>query len=98
MGNCPQKQDRTIRRGNLMGSSKRERPKYLPSKLRKLRLDVLGYSQTEMCKALGLKVDYSAISGYERGAREPSLPVLLKYARLAGCTVEQLIDDKIKWP
>jgi len=81
-----------------MGSSKRERPRYLPSKLRKLRLDVLGYSQTEMCKALGLKVDYSAVSGYERGAREPSLPVLLKYARLAGCTVEQLIDDKIKWP
>jgi transcriptional regulator with XRE-family HTH domain len=81
-----------------MGSSKRERPKYLPKKLRKLRLDVLKLSQTEMCKALGLKVDYSAISGYERGAREPSLPILLKYSRLAGCTVEQLIDDKIKWP
>jgi hypothetical protein len=51
-----------------------------------------------MCRALGLKVDYSAVSGYERGAREPSLIVLLKYSRLAGCTVEQLIDDKIKWP
>jgi transcriptional regulator with XRE-family HTH domain len=51
-----------------------------------------------MCKALGLKVDYSAISGYERGVREPSLIVLLKYARLAGCAVEDLIDDKIKWP
>jgi transcriptional regulator with XRE-family HTH domain len=81
-----------------MGSSRRERPKYLPKKLRSLRLEVLGYSQTEMCRALRLKVDYSAISGYERGVREPSLPILLKYARLAGCTVEQLIDDKIKWP
>jgi transcriptional regulator with XRE-family HTH domain len=81
-----------------MGSSRRERPKHLPKKLRKLRLDVLGMSQTEMCKALDLKVDYSAISGYERGVREPSLIVLLKYARLAGCSVEDLIDDKIKWP
>lgn len=81
-----------------MGSSKREKPKYLPRKLRKLRLEVLGMSQTEMSRALGLKVDYSAVSGYERGAREPSLIVLLKYAKLAGCTVEQLIDDKIKWP
>lgn len=81
-----------------MGSSRRERPKHLPKKLRKLRLEVLGMSQTEMCKALDLKVDYSAISGYERGVREPSLIVLLKYARLAGCAVEDLIDDKIKWP
>lgn len=81
-----------------MGSSKREKPKYLPKKLRKLRLDVLGMSQTEMCKALRLKVDYSAVSGYERGAREPSLIVILKYARLAGCTMEDLVDDKIKWP
>ncbi|HEV8430307.1 MAG TPA: helix-turn-helix transcriptional regulator [Pyrinomonadaceae bacterium] len=81
-----------------MGSSKRERPKHLPKKLRKLRLDVMKMSQTEMCKALDLKVDYSAVSGYERGAREPSLIVLLKYARLAGCTMEDLVDDKIKWP
>lgn len=81
-----------------MGSAKRDKPKHLGKKLRKLRLEVLGYSQTEMCKALGLKVDYSAVSGYERGAREPSLPVLLKYARLAGCTMEQLVDDAIKWP
>lgn len=36
--------------------------------------------------------------GYERGVREPSLIVLLKYARLAGCAVEDLIDDKMKWP
>ena len=81
-----------------MGSSKREKPKYLGRKLRKLRLEVLGYSQTEMSKALGLRVDYSAVSGYERGAREPSLIVLLKYARLAKCQVEDLIDDQIKWP
>lgn len=81
-----------------MGSAKRPKPKHLGKKLRKLRLEVLDYSQTEMCKALGLKVDYSAVSGYERGAREPPLPVLLKYARLGGCTMEELVDDAIKWP
>ena len=81
-----------------MGSAKRQKPKNLGKKLRMLRLEVLGYSQTEMAKALGLTVDYSAVSGYEREAREPSLLVILKYARLAGCTVEELIDDKIKWP
>jgi predicted transcriptional regulator len=81
-----------------MGSSKREMPRHLPKKLRKLRLEVLRMSQTEMCKALDLKVDYSAISGYEGGVREPSLIALLKYARLAKCSVEDLIDDKIKWP
>lgn len=81
-----------------MGSAKREKPKHLGRKLRKLRLEVLGYSQTEMAKALGLKVDYSAVSGYERGAREPSVLVILKYARLAGCAMEELVDDKIKWP
>jgi len=81
-----------------MGSAKRQKPKNLGKKLRMLRLEVLGYSQTEMSRALGLTVDYSAVSGYERGAREPSLLVILKYARLAGCKVEELIDDRIKWP
>ena len=81
-----------------MGSSPRLRPKHLGKKLRALRLDVLGMSQTEMSKALGLKVDYSAVSGYERGKREPPLPIVLRYARLAGCTMEELVDDKIKWP
>ena len=81
-----------------MGSARRERPKHLPKKLRKLRREVLGLSQTEMCKALGLTVDYSAVSGYERGVREPSLIILLKYARLAKISTDVLIDDKIKWP
>ncbi|HYJ84458.1 MAG TPA: helix-turn-helix transcriptional regulator [Pyrinomonadaceae bacterium] len=81
-----------------MGSAKRLKPKFLGKKLRILRLDILGLSQTEMSKALGLKVDYSAVSGYERGKREPPLPILLKYARLGKVTMEQLVDDKLKLP
>lgn len=81
-----------------MGSSPRPKPKYLGKKLRAIRLEKLGLSQTEMCKALGLKVDYSAISQYELGSREPPLPTLLRYARLASVSVESLIDDKLKLP
>ena len=35
---------------------------------------------------------------FERGICEPDLIVLLRYARLAGCTMEDLVDDAIKWP
>jgi transcriptional regulator with XRE-family HTH domain len=56
-----------------MGSKGRPIPKYLGKKLRAIRTDILGLSQTEMCKALGLKVDYSAVSQYELGTREPAL-------------------------
>jgi transcriptional regulator with XRE-family HTH domain len=81
-----------------MGSSPRPKPKHLGKKLRAIRLDRLGLSQTEMSKALGLKVDYSAISQYELGTREPSLLVVLKYARLAGVSTDVLIDDKLSLP
>ncbi|MBC8030935.1 MAG: helix-turn-helix transcriptional regulator [Pyrinomonadaceae bacterium] len=79
-----------------MGSSPRPKPKYLGKKLRVIRLDRLGLSQTEMSKALGLKVDYSAVSQYELGTREPPLLVLLKYARLSGVSMETLVDDKMR--
>ena len=82
-----------------MGKSARERPKRLAAKLLQIRLH-LGLSQNEMLSALGLreKVFRSAISGYEIGTREPSLPVLLRYARLAGVSTDALIDDEIKLP
>lgn len=53
-------------------------------------------SQTEMAKALGLKVHYSAVSNYELGTREPNLLTVLKYAELAGVSTDALIDDKRK--
>lgn len=79
-----------------MGSSPRPKPKNLGKKLRNIRVDRLGLSQTEMSKALGLKVDYSAVSQYELGTREPSLITVLKYARLSGIPMETLVDDKMK--
>jgi len=35
---------------------------------------------------------------FEHGLREPPLPVLLWYARLAKASVETLIDDNLKLP
>ena len=63
-----------------------------------IRTDILGLSQTEMSKRLGLKVDYSAVSQYELGTREPALPTLLRYAQLAGISTDVLIDDKLDLP
>ena len=82
-----------------MGKSARERPERLAEKLLQVRLG-LGLSQNEMLAALGLKgkILRSAISGYETGAREPSLLVVLRYARLAGISTDVLIDDKMDLP
>jgi hypothetical protein len=38
------------------------------------------------------------ISTYETGQREPSLLLLLEYARLAGISTDVLIDNKLKLP
>jgi transcriptional regulator with XRE-family HTH domain len=80
-----------------MGRSSRPRPTRLSEKLLTIRKR-LGLSQTAMCKALELSVDYSAVSNYELGTREPTLGVLLRYARLAGVSTDFLIDDSLDLP
>ena len=82
-----------------MGRVSREKPKRLAEKLLKIRID-LELSQNQMLEKLGLgeKVFRSAVSGYELGTREPTLPILLKYARLAGISTDVLIDDELDLP
>lgn len=80
-----------------MGRSPREKPKNLSAKLLTIRKG-LGFSQTQMSKALDLKVHYAAISQFEAGTREPSLIVVMRYARLARVPMETLVDDKMKLP
>src|SRR5437764_2740436 len=77
-----------------MGLTPRPRPQRLPAKLLQIRLG-LGLSQNELLRrlSLGEQYDRSTISGYERGEREPPLPILLRYARLAGVSTDLLIDD-----
>jgi transcriptional regulator with XRE-family HTH domain len=77
----------------------RQKPERLAEKLRQIRLS-LGLSQSEMLKRLGVEdvITYTKISHYELGRREPTLPILLEYARAAGVCVDILIDDKRKLP
>lgn len=54
-------------------------------------------SQSEIAQALGVD-NRASISGYERGEREPPLPILLAYARLAKVSTDFLIDDQLDVP
>jgi transcriptional regulator with XRE-family HTH domain len=83
-----------------MGRSYRSRPRRLGTKLKQIRTR-LGLTQQEMIAKLGVEDEPlypSGISEYERGKREPPLLVLLRYARVYGCTMEELVDDKLKLP
>jgi transcriptional regulator with XRE-family HTH domain len=82
-----------------MGRLSRRRPKRLAEKLLHIR-KALDLSQNGMIKRLGFKGELfqDSISAFERGVREPSLPVLLQYARVAGVYVDALIDDSIQLP
>jgi transcriptional regulator with XRE-family HTH domain len=82
-----------------MGRATPAKPKRLPEKLLQIR-ESLGLSQNGMLWRLGLpdKLIQTSISGYERGAREPSLLVLLEYARVAGVYMDVLVDDELDLP
>lgn len=80
-----------------MGTNRRPHPSYLPSKLRKIR-ERLVMTQAQMAKNLSSRkapVHAGNISEYESGKREPSLLTLLKYARLAGTSMENIVDDEL---
>jgi len=79
-----------------MGRTARERPRRLGAKLLQIR-QTLSLTQAQMLVTLKLdkKVFASAISGYELGTREPTLPVLLRFARLVGVSTDVLIDDEL---
>jgi transcriptional regulator with XRE-family HTH domain len=82
-----------------MGRYHRTKPVYLAEKLLHIRV-ALGLSQNEMIRRLGFDdvLYQSHISGFERGIREPSLPVLLAYARAANVSVESVIADDLDLP
>jgi transcriptional regulator with XRE-family HTH domain len=81
-----------------MGSLRR-RPKRLAEKLLQIR-NTLGLSQPEMLRRLGVddQIDYTTISKYELDKNEPPLDILLKYARVAGVHMEDIVDDELDLP
>jgi transcriptional regulator with XRE-family HTH domain len=78
--------------------NRRAMPKKLGKKMKQIRLR-LGMSQREIVGALNYTATplrASQISQYEQGQREPTMMLVLAYARLAKVSVERLIDDKMK--
>ncbi len=83
-----------------MGQQRRPQPKRLAAKLRTIR-ESLGLSQEQMAerlKRVKSPPQPGTISRYETGQREPSLLVLLEYARIAEISTDVLIDDKLNLP
>jgi transcriptional regulator with XRE-family HTH domain len=79
----------------------RPQPDRLAEKLRQIRI-LLGYTLEEMAQALAQvkksPPDKSYIHRFEAGMREPSLLVLLGYSRVAGVSLEALVDDELDLP
>lgn len=83
-----------------MGSRRRPQPLRLPAKLLRIRQS-LDLSQEQMARRLEMErspVYPTHISEFERGLREPSLLVLLQYARLVSVSTDTLIDDDLDLP
>jgi transcriptional regulator with XRE-family HTH domain len=77
----------------------RSRPKRLAEKLLQIR-NALGLSQTELWRRLGVEdeIPYTRISDYELDKSEPTLMILLQYARAAGVSIDVLADDELELP
>jgi transcriptional regulator with XRE-family HTH domain len=83
-----------------MGQQRRPTPKRLAAKLVQIRtqLELTQEQMAEKLKRVKSPPDSGAISRFETGQREPSLLVILEYARLAGISTDVLIDDKLTLP
>jgi transcriptional regulator with XRE-family HTH domain len=80
-----------------VGEKARPKPERLAEKLLQIR-STLGLSQNELIKRLGVELSQNRVSDYELGKGEPPLPLLLRYARLAGVCLERLVDDELDLP
>lgn len=80
-----------------MGRSNRVKPARLADKLRQIRA-FLELSQPQMIIRLDYKdsaLTPANMSEFESGRREPTLQLLLRYARVSGVSVESIIDDEM---
>jgi transcriptional regulator with XRE-family HTH domain len=82
-----------------MGRAPRLRIEKLPEKLKQIR-ETLGLSQNELIRELGFEdVIYQGnVSEYESGRREPPLPILLRYAQIAGVCLDIIVSDNDELP
>ena len=90
-----------------MGRGRRNLPVQMPRKLETIRTQ-LGFNLEEMIAAINkkmlvggcpdVKIFRSHILEFEKGSREPQLPVLLAYAQIANIYVDVLINDDLEIP
>lgn len=80
-----------------MARGARLKPERLAEKLIQIRM-ALGLSQNELIRRLDVDLTQNRISEYETGKGEPPLPILLRYAEIAGICVDILINDKLDLP
>ena len=73
----------------------RDKPQRVAPKLKAIR-ERLGLSQSQMVRRLNFKGEYSRISEWELGRRNPSVKVLLSYARVARIPLEEIVDDEME--
>jgi len=83
-----------------MGTARRPQPKYLPAKLLRIRqaFDLTQEQMAARLQHLKPPPQPGQISRFEQGKREPSLLILLEYARMAGITIDTLADDEAELP
>lgn len=91
-------------KGRKKPQSKRRKPSRLAEKLLSIRM-TLGMSQGGLIRHLGLEdqIERDYISKFERGVLEPTLDVLLAYARAISTSgrgefLEAIIDDRLNLP
>jgi transcriptional regulator with XRE-family HTH domain len=82
-----------------MGRKHQQTLRNLSSKLHQIRV-LLGLTECEMIERLGRprSVSERHIRAYELGKCEPSLAVLLRYARIASVPLDLLADDELRLP
>lgn len=87
-----------------MGRRPRPRAERLNEKIRQIR-EAYGWTQPEFIRRLGLEgeLTQSDIQAFERDpqdrwSREPALPHLLLIARLAGVTIDVLVNPEQELP
>jgi transcriptional regulator with XRE-family HTH domain len=82
-----------------MGRIARRKQRRLGTKLRQIRRK-LKLSQSDIVWEMGLSEELTRnnVSNFEKGTREPSLYVLLRYARLAGLCLDSIVDDQLNLP
>lgn len=83
-----------------MGSAGRVKPKKLAGKLSAIR-EYLNFTGLQIAEKLSddeITVQRTDIPRFEKGIREPSLIILLRYAKLVNVSTDVLIDDEKDLP